>query len=81
MAAPFAMTSGGMSMSLASRRKQIRDLGNHWPETSVISPPNVGAHPRRLRRASDGGGVGCSAVLGRRFRSDPPNTQADASCS
>jgi hypothetical protein len=25
----------------------------------------VGAHPRPLRRVSDAGGVGCSAVLGR----------------
>ena len=24
---------------------------------------DVGAHPRRLRRASDAGGVGCSALL------------------
>ena len=29
---------------------------------------NVGAHPRRLRRASDAGGVGCSAVLAGPFK-------------
>jgi hypothetical protein len=33
--------------------------------------PNVGAHPRRLRRASDAGGVGCSAMLAIR---GPPNS-------
>jgi hypothetical protein len=28
-----------------------------------VQQANVGAHPRRLRRASAAGGVGCSAVL------------------
>src|SRR5438876_698195 len=31
--------------------------------------PNVGAHPRRLRRPSDAGGVGCSTMLGCRSNS------------
>ena len=33
----------------------------------MFCPPNVGAHPRRLRRASHAGGVGCRAMLGRLF--------------
>lgn len=35
--------------------------------THILSP-NVGVHPRRLRRASDAGDVGCSAVLDSRLR-------------
>lgn len=31
----------------------------------IVKRHNVGAHPRRLRRASDADGVGCSAVLER----------------
>lgn len=31
----------------------------------IIVEPNVSTHPRPLRRASDAGGVGCSAWLDR----------------
>jgi hypothetical protein len=34
------------------------------PKSFFLCPYNVGAHPRRLRRASDAGGVGCSAWFG-----------------
>jgi hypothetical protein len=44
----------------------------HCPSLEITAPSGysssvrltLGAHPRQLRRASDAGGVGCSAMLG-----------------
>jgi len=48
------------------RPPHIASIRNNFTATDRqlwMLTPNVGAHPRRLRRASAAGGVGCSAVL------------------
>ena len=52
----------------ANRQQRVVEIGEFvevrdHENPSLTKRPNVGAHPRRLRRASDAGGLRCSAGL------------------
>jgi hypothetical protein len=49
---------GAIQPLSCANRQRLRQCGY-----ACFQRSNVGAHPRRLRRASDAGGVGCSAMM------------------